>query len=217
MVADHAQYSRPAGGHVRAFRYVPLVLCTAVASSLLTWSVAMRTASAADMVRLGGALLSGAANCTNTSSSVAATAAAGGSAREEDHRKAVIDRLYGGDDAADHLGSMRLLDPEVGPLAPSARLGCARPSRLRRRWWQHLLARCASHSTVSPLSSAAFGSCRALTMYIISCGHQTHARASLRLCLLRTNMPPCVPALLRIAGVAYSEVPDPCNAISPEP
>jgi len=124
MVADHGQYSRPAGGHVRAFRYVPLVLCTAVATSVLTWSIAMRTTStAADMVRLGGALLSGGANCT-TIDSVAATAA-GSSAREEDHRKAVLDRLYGGDDAADHLGSMKLLDPEVGffrrPLAEVAR------------------------------------------------------------------------------------------------
>jgi len=143
MVADHGQYSRPAG-HVRAFRYVPLVLCTAVVTSVLTWSVAVRTtAGAADMVRLGGALLAG-ANCTTTTSSVAA-AAAGGSAKEEDHRKAVIDRLYGGGDAADHLGSMRLLDAEVGcsrhPLAKC----CARPSMLHSRQGQCSSARCALH------------------------------------------------------------------------
>ena len=117
MVADHAQYSRPAGGHVRAFRYVPLVLCTAVTTSVLTWSVAMRTTNAADMMRLGGALLSG-PNCTT--SNITAAAAGSSFAKEEDHRKAVIDRLYNGDDAADHLGSMRLLDPEVGFSSPSA-------------------------------------------------------------------------------------------------
>ena len=117
MVADHAQYSRPAGGPVRAFRYVPLVLCTAVTTSVLTWTVAVQTTSAADVMRFGGALLSG-ANCSNTTTTTSTATAAGSYAKEEDHRKAVIDRLYNGHDAADHLGSMKLLDPEVGRLVP---------------------------------------------------------------------------------------------------
>ena len=111
MVSEHGQHGRPAGGNARAFRYAPLVLCTAVTTSILTWSVAVRTPTAADVVRLGSALLTG-ANCSTT---VSATAAAS-TTREEDHRKAVIDRLYSGADAADHLGSLQLLDPTVSAL-----------------------------------------------------------------------------------------------------
>ena len=99
--------SRPVTPHMRALRNVPLVLCTAVTTSILTWSVAVPLSNGAAAIRLGSALVMGA----NYSTTV--TVATAKATKEEDHRKAVIDRLYSGNDAADHLGSLRLLDPEV--------------------------------------------------------------------------------------------------------
>ena len=118
MVPDQHQYSRTASDRLRAFTYVSLVLCTAVTTSTVTWYVAVHTSTAADMMRLGGTMLSGVSRRSGNFTATAATEFPDA----EEHRKAVIDRLYNGDDAADHLGSLRLLDPAVSLSASGYRV-----------------------------------------------------------------------------------------------
>ena len=104
---------RPSTSNLRAFRYVPVVLCIAITSSILTWSVAVPLSGATAAMQLGSVLLSGTNCTTNGTASNGSATAADSATKEEDHRKAVMDRLYNGDDAADHMGSLRLLDPDV--------------------------------------------------------------------------------------------------------